>query len=246
MNQAARGRQRLPRHLVDEIMNTRSCFRSLTALALSLMFVGTTFAQNVLGKKTLVVNGRTADGAIIEIDGHSYVDVDTFARMINAAVKFEPGRVILTVPAAGRANPERTAPGLSKDFSKAGISQLAEMREWKAAIASVIRSGVAEGNWLVPLLHDHRVRAESSLSQTSLAAKTESDQKALQLLKNEHTNLGEWDSNTQATIHSLNAEKSVNPVAAQNDPLPAKISECGNFLNAMLVDGEFADSPSCH
>ena len=123
---------------------------------------------------------------------------------------------------------------------------MAEMREWKAALASVIRSGVAEGNWLVPLLRDHRVRAEASLSQTSLAAKTASDQKALQLLKNEHTNLGEWDNTTQATIHSLNAEKSVNPVAAQNDPLLAKISECGNFLNAMLVDGEFADSPSCH
>ena len=151
---------------------------------------------------------RTADAAVIEIDGHSYVDVDAFARMINAAVKFEPGRVILTVPAAAAgAKPERTAPGLSKDFSKAGISQLAEMREWKAAIASVIRSGVAEGNWLVPLLRDHRVRAEASLSQTSLAAKTDSDQKALQLLTNELTNLGEWDNTTQATVHSLNATR---------------------------------------
>ena len=45
---------------------------------------------------------------------------------------------------------------------------------------------------------DHRVRAEASLRQTSLAAKTDSDQKALQLLKNEHTNLGEWDNTTQA------------------------------------------------
>jgi hypothetical protein len=123
---------------------------------------------------------------------------------------------------------------------------LAEMREWKAAIASAIRSGVAGGNWLAPWLQDHRVRAEESLSQTSLVAKTESDQKTLQLLKNELANLGEWDSNTQATIHSLNGEQTVNPVAAQNDPLLAKISECGNFLNAMLVDGDFADNPTCH
>ena len=119
-------------------------------------------------------------------------------------------------------------------------------REWKGAIASVIRSGVAAGNWLGPLLHDHRARAEASLGQTSLAAKTESDQKALQLLKNELSSLGEWDSNTQAMIHSLNAEQSVNPAATQNDPLLAKISECDNFLSAMLVDGEFADNPSCH
>jgi hypothetical protein len=83
-----------------------------------------------------------------QIDRHSYVDVD--------------GRVILTFPATeAGAKPERTAPGLSKDFSKAGISQLAEMREWKGAIASVIRSGVAEGNWLVPLLREHRVTPAS-------------------------------------------------------------------------------------
>ncbi|MGA2001640.1 MAG: hypothetical protein ABSG52_16780 [Terriglobales bacterium] len=223
------------------------CFRSLTALALSLMFAGAAFAQNAPEKKTLVVNGRTAAGAVVQIDGHSYMDVDTFARIMNATVSFEPGSVILTVPAAeAGAKPERTAPGLSKDFAKAGISQTAEMREWKAAIASAIRSGVAGGNWLGPWLNDYRVRAEGSLSQTSLAAKTESDQKALQLLKNEFTNLGEWDSNTQATIHSLNAEQTINPAAAQNDPLLTKISECGNFLNTMLVVGEFADSPSCH
>ena len=183
-------------------MNKRSCFHSLTAVVLSLILAGAVFAQNATAKKTLVVNGRTADAAVVQIDGHSYVDVDTFARMINAAVTFEPGRVILTVPATeAGAKPERTTAGLSKDFSKAGISQLAEMREWKAALASVIRSGVAEGNWLVPLLRDHRVRAEASLSQTSLAAKTDSDQKALQLLKNEHTNLG--SGTTQSTPPSI-------------------------------------------
>jgi len=228
-------------------MDKPSCSHSLATLMLSLIFVGAAFAQNAPAKKTLVVNGRTAAGAVVQIDGHSYIDVDTFARIMNATVSFEPGRVILTLPAAeAGAKPGRTAPGLSKDFAKAGIFQLAEMREWKAAIASAIRSGVAEGNWLVPWLNDYRVRAEGSLSQTSLAAKTESDQKALQLLKNEFTNLGEWDSNTRATIHSLNAEQAINPAAAQNDPLLAKISECANFLTAMLVSGESADSPSCH
>jgi hypothetical protein len=229
-------------------MDRLSCSRSLTALALSLMFVGSAFGQNAPAKKTLVVNGRTADSAVVQIDGHSYVDVDAFVRIMNAAVSFEPGRVILTIPAAeAGAKPERTAaPGLSKEFAKASISQLAVMWEWKGAIASAIRSGVAAGNWLGPWLHDYRVRAEGSLNQTSLAAKTESDQKALQLLRNELASLGEWDNNTQATIHSLNGEQTVNPAVAQNDPLLAKISECGNFLSAMLVTGEFADSSSCH
>jgi hypothetical protein len=135
---------------------------------------------------------------------------------------------------------------LSKGFAVTAVSQLAEMREWKAAIASAIRSGVAGGNWLAPWLHEYRLRAEGKLSQTSLAAKTESDQQALQLLKSDLANLGTWDSNTQATILSLNGEQTVNPAVAQNDPLLAKISECGHFLDAMLVGGEFADDPSCH
>jgi hypothetical protein len=220
---------------------------SIAALALSVMYAGAAFAQNAPEKTILVVNGRTAEGAVVQIDGQSYVDVDTFARIMNATVSFEPGRVTMTVSAAEASpKPERTARGLSKDFAKAGVSQLVDMWEWKSAIASAIRSGVAGGNWLGPWLHDHRVRAEESLNQTSLAARTESDQKALQLLKNELTYLGEWDSSTQATIHSLNAEQTINPAAAQNDPLLTKLSECGKFLTAMLVGGEFADSPSCH
>jgi hypothetical protein len=233
--------------MVDQIMDKLLCSRPVTAIVLFLSLVVATFAQNAPEKKILVVNGRTVDGVVVQINGHSYIDVDTLARIMNAAVSFEPGRVVLTVPAAeASAKTERTTPEFSKDFARAGISQLAEMREWKSAIASAIRSGVAAGNWLGPWLHDHRFRAEGSLSQTSLAAKTESDHKALQLLKNEFTNLGEWDNNTQATIHSLNAEQTISPAEAQNDPLLAKISECGNFLDAMLVGGEFADSPSCH
>ena len=234
-------------HLVGEIMNKLSYSPFLKTLALFLIVTGTALAQNTPEKKTLVVNGRAAEGAVVQINGHSYVDVDTFARIMNATVSFSPGHVILTVPVAEAvAKPERNAPGLSKDFARAGISQLAVMWEWKGAIASAIRSGVAAGNWLGPWLQDHRVRAEGSLNQTSLAAKTESDQKALQLLKNQLTNLGEWDRSTQATIQSMNAEPTINPAAAQNDPLLVKISECGNFLNTMLVDREFADSPSCH
>ncbi|MGB8010213.1 MAG: hypothetical protein WCF68_01255 [Terriglobales bacterium] len=222
-------------------------FQSLAAFTLCVMLVSAVSAQNAPQKKTLIVNGRAAEGAVVQIDGHSYLDLDTFARTMNAAVSFEPGRVIMTIPAVeAGAKPERATPGLSKDFARAGISQLAEMWEWKGAIASAIRSGVAAGSFLGPALQEHRVKAEESLSKSSLAAKTESDQKALQLLKNQIASLREWDSNTQAAIQSLHGEQAVDPTAAQNDPLLTKITECGRFLNAMLVDGQFADSSSCH
>ena len=127
-----------------KIMKKLLCFRSITAFALSLMFAGSATAQTAPEKKTLVMNGRTAEGAVVQINGHSYVDVDAFARIMNAAVSFEPGRVILTAPAAeGAAKPAAPAAGFSKDFARAGISFLSEMREWKGAISSAIRSGVA-------------------------------------------------------------------------------------------------------
>jgi hypothetical protein len=234
------------RYLDGEIMNNLSRCLSIASLT-SLMFAASAMAQNPTQAKALVMNGRTTDRAVVQIDGHSYVAVETLAQILGAAVRLEPGRVVLTSAASETGDKTaHAAPGLSKEFARAGISQLAEMREWKGAISSAIRSGVAGGNWLAPLLHEHQVRAEASLGQASVAATTDSDKLALQLLRGEFTNLEQWDSNAQATILSLNAEQNLNPVAAQNDPLLAKISECGSFLNAMLVGGEFADSPSCH
>ncbi|MGA1985765.1 MAG: hypothetical protein ABSG72_05800 [Candidatus Sulfotelmatobacter sp.] len=231
----------------DTIMDKFSCFLSATSLALCLAFAGHAAAQSAAQKKTLVVNGKSAAEAVVLIDGHSYVEVETLARIMDATVRFETGRVVLTGPAPDTgAKPEPVVQGLSKEFAQAGISQLAEMREWKGAISSALRSGVAGGTWLAPLLHDHLVRAQESLGKASVAATTDSDRLALQLLKSEFTNLGQWDGNAQASILSLNAEQNLNPSAAQNDPLLAKISDCSKFLNAMLVAGVFADSPSCH
>lgn len=232
-------------------MKKLSCCFVISSLTLSLIFTASAMAQNANPAKALVVNGRTADGAVVQINGHSYVDVETLAQVLGAAVRFEPGRVVLTMTSATSAavetaKPGPVVPGLSKGFASAGVSQLAEMREWKGAISSVIRSGVAGGNWIVPLLREHRVRAEKSMGLASVAATTDSDKLALQLLKSDFTNLAEWDSNAQASILALNAEQSIDPTATQNDPLLAKISECGSFLSAMLVGGEFADNPSCH
>jgi len=227
-------------------MNKLSRALSISFLT-SLMFAVSAMAQNATQAKALVVNGHTTDGAVVQMNGHSYVEIATLAQILGAEVHLEPGRVVLTSAVSDTgAKPAHIAAGLSKEFARAGISQLAEMREWKGAVSSALRSGVAGGTWLAPLLREHRVRAEESLGQTSVAATTDSDKLALQLLKGEFTNLAQWDSNAQASILSLNAEQNLSPAAAQNDPLLAKISECGSFLNAMLVGGEFSDSASCH
>lgn len=222
---------------------TSSC--CIFVLALFVCLPGPVVGQAKGKKKTLVVNGHTAAEAVLQIDGHAYVDIETLAQITNASLSIQPDQLVLTMPVADAA-PAKAATEMSKDFAKTGIAQLAEMREWKGAIAGVIRLGLPAGTWLGPFLQDYRSRAEKSLEQASVAATTASDQQALQLLKNEFTNLRDWDGQTQAAIQALNAEQTVNPIAKQSDPLLAKISECGNYLNVMMVSREFADNSSCH
>jgi hypothetical protein len=82
--------------------------------------------------------------------------------------------------------------------------------------------------------------------QSTLSASTDADRNALQLLKNESDNLAGWASEVMAARQALNGAKTVDPNALQNDPVLAKITSCGRFLNAMLVSGAFSDDGNCH
>jgi len=80
----------------------------------------------------------------------------------------------------------------------------------------------------------------------AVSATTAGDHLALQLLDNQFGSLSDWSANVVSTRQSLNATNTVNPNVTQNDPMLAKISECGRFLNSMLVSGIYADNSSCH
>ena len=230
-------------------MNKTFSFLALMAMSTVVLAYGA-FAQAAPKppKTTLIVNGHAAPGNVLQVDGRSYVDVLGLAQTANASVSFEPGKILLTLPNAAtetHAAPEHAA-GLSREFAEAGIATISDMREWRGAVSSTIRFGVAAGNWLGPFLNDYQTRSQKSLNQALLAAKTDSDHKASELLKNEFANLRQWDSQTQANIQSLNAEPAVNPAASENDPLRIKIADCSRHLDSMLVSGEFADDLNCH
>jgi len=150
--------------------------------------------------------------------------------------------------AAADAAPARTVPaqppqGLSRDFASAGIAALAEMREMQGAIRAMITYGLAVGDtWT----RDGQGRVMTGLRQAQVAATTEDDQHALQLLQNEADKLESWSDSVFAARQILNGAKTVDSNALQNDPALAKIRSCGQFLNAMLVTGAFADDGSCH
>ncbi len=210
--------------------------------SLVLSFTGTLFAQG-LPERNLVVNG-TVSGKVVQIDGRSYVTLETLAQITRAAVSEEPDKVVLTIPGpSSAATLPPATPGLSKGFAAAAIAALADMREWKGAIAASITYGApVVGTWPT----DYRDRAEDAVTQAKIAASTSEDEDALPLLQNEFTKLKDWAANVISARQSLNASRSVDPNALQNDAALAKIVDCGQFLNAMIVSGRFADKASCH
>ena len=224
-------------------MNRLSRLHYVVLLGFILSIAAVLLAQRT-PNKTLVVNGKTTSAAIMQIDGRSYVDIETLAQIMNGIVTVEPNRIFLTIPVSNPGAAPPPAPeGFSKNFAVAAITELAEMREWRGAIGIILTYGVpVVGTWP----QDYRNRAEADLMQAAVAASTDSDQDALKLLRNEFANLAQWASDVVATRQALNATKTVNPDIMQNDPALAKISDCSRFLGAMLVSGVFADNPSCH
>lgn len=234
-------------------MNKHRNFRSVLILGFVLSFAGGLSAQGIprpaqsAPDKVLIVNGKTVEGQVRQIDGRSYVDIEALAQATNGAVTSEPNRIVLTIPLleSGAAPPAHAhaTQGLSKRFASAAIAEVAAIREWRAVIATMITYGLAVSDtWA----HDYRDRVEEGLMQTTLASSTEADRDALQLIKNEVDNLAGWASDVMAAHQELNGAKTVDPHALQNDPVLAKITSCGRFLNTMLAGGTFSDNGSCH
>jgi hypothetical protein len=229
--------------------------RSRWTLVLLLgMQSGIVLAQGNTGSRTLVVNGQSTEGAVVQINNRSYADLETLARLANGTLSFQGSHVTLQLPCPSAGNtaststPEPAQPvakaGLSRNFMIAGIETLAQMREWGSAMAYAIQNGYGvTASWAA----DYREKAASSLSMASSAATTDSDHNALQLLTNEFNNVSMWsDQLVQAKQSMDTAQYSTSPGTLRNEPLSQKIIRCGRFLGTMLGSAEFKDDASCH
>ena len=211
-------------------------------LGLGLSVATVLFAQRTSDMK-LLVNGKTMSASVLQINGRSYVDVETLVQITNGSVKFEANQIVLTIPEAnGDSASAPSAPGLSKEFASAAIEAVAEMKEWKGALGTMVTYGLAvDGTW-AQTYQDH---VRTSMGQATVAATTSSDHSALQLLTTQFAHLANWESEFVAERKALNGARTVDPNALQNDPALTKISKCGRFLSAMLVSRVFADNANC-
>lgn len=200
--------------------------------------------------RTLVVNGMTVDTAVIEVEGRSYVDIEGLAKIVGGSVNFEPDQITLTLPEpapaaaptdASAATPP-AADDMSKQFQQLAVFTLAEMREWRGAMSAVVTSALpVVGTWP----DDYHDRVGNDLLQATLTASTVQDNQAVQLLQQEFALLSDWSGQIVAERKNMDAARSIDPNALQNDQALAKISKCGQFLSSMIVGGSFYDDSSC-
>jgi hypothetical protein len=203
-------------------------------------------AQLARQTRTLIVNGHSGEVALVQIEGHSYVELEALARLGSGSLKFNGSQVLLTLPStAGSADETSTtaslsSSALSRDFLKAGIEQMAVIREWRIALTNAVERGypVAE-DWVAA----YRNQATQNLRLASLAASTDGDRSAVQLLGNELQNMSKL---TERFLEANRSRSYVSPEALKGDRLDQKILDCGHGLAAMAASGHFVDEPSCH
>jgi hypothetical protein len=236
-------------------MKSHTTLRFFPRLAIALAFAGVLFAQST-ANKVLVVNGKSAGAVVRQIDGRSYVDIETLAQVANGTITVAPTQVVLTIPSTNSSaapnaptQSQQTQPlpqiarGLSRNFAAAAIGVLADMREWRGAVHAMITYG---GAMRPDLAQDYAQRAQESLAQAAVAASTDEDRNALSLLQNEGSQLDSWANGVISAQKNMNGSAIVDPNALANDPAYTKIQKCGQFLNSMLVSGSFSDDGSCH
>jgi hypothetical protein len=188
--------------------------------------------------RTFTVVGHSGEIPVTEMSGHSYVEIEALTRLANGSLTFRGNQIVLTLPPSN-ANTTTAAQGLTKEFLRAGIEQMSVIREWRSTLISAVQRGFPiTDDWMTSFSD----RAQHNLRLVSLAASTESDKNAFQLLTNEFNNM------KQLSDRFLDANKSrtyTRTDALENDPLDRRILNCGHALAAMAATGQFVDDGSC-
>lgn len=216
--------------------------RSLTSLV---VFLAATLALNAQAPQqsgTLAIAGHSGQAPLIQINGKSYVDIESLARLTNGSLSFQPNQITLALPGSSPNSPTaKSAPtGFSTGFLKAAIEVMTEIREWRVAIVNAVQTNnPVEEVWVSRFSR----AARSKLALASAAIETDADRSAFQLVSNGFNNM------QQLSDHYLQRRQNhqFTPTNSfDNDPLDQKVLSCAQGLAALAVNNKFNDVPSCH
>ena len=230
---------------------------SILLLVLIAVLSRSALGQSKQQSRNVIVNGQSGKAEVIDQDGRLFVDVLAVASIGKGSVSFSGPGIVLEFPraVASGATPSGTAEpaavsrpsnssALSQEFMKAGIEEIARLREWATTLASAIRGnyGVTD-EWV----NGYRDQASQSLQLADAAASSDGDRNGAQLLHRAFELVQQWSDQLLAAKKSMDTAKyTTSPNALREDPLSQKLITCGHFVTQMLGSGSFQDDPSCH
>jgi hypothetical protein len=222
-------------------------FSSWLVLAVLLALPAFALSQVAQQNLTLMITGRPGVAAVVQMNGRSYIEIEALARVANGSLSFKGNQITLSLPAAAvtalpavAAAAEPTNQGFSREFLRAGIEEMAAVREWRSVLTLAVQHGypVTE-DWL----NIYRVQAAKCLTLATVAASTDSDRGALKLFTNELDNMQKLSDKILDLHKSMDF---ISPDTLNNDPLDQRILDCAHALASMAAGGQFQDDGTCH
>lgn len=223
-------------------MSKNSC-SALAVLTMVLILAGPAFSQTVRKESTLAVSGQQGQAAIVQMDGKSYVEIESLARLLKGSLSFSENQVKLTLPTepgtAASANVSAQT-GLSKGFVRAAIETLSTLSAWRGVMVDNIQHSYPfDATWFTSYIAE----ANKNLGLAGVAASTEADRSALQLLSAELDNM---QALTNTVLDNLRTMHYMAPGYLDDNALGQKVVRCEHFIASMVASGQFADDGSCH
>jgi hypothetical protein len=195
---------------------------------------------------TLSVAGASGQAPLIQINGRSYVDIESLARLTHGSLSFQTNHVTLALPAVSPAPAvaplakSLAKPGFTAEFLKSGIEEMAVIREWRIAIVNAVQTNnPVTDDWVA----GYRRSAENRLALASAAATSDSDRKASVLLQNEFNNMLQMSDRFLAQHRNVSY---TSPTSFDNNSEDEKILSCSKALASMAATGVYQDEVSCH
>jgi len=198
----------------------------------------------------LTIAGYPGEAQLLEINGKSYVEVQTLALMTKGTLSFKDNQTILTLhasnaevqtsmPTPAPAPPLPAKPALSRAFIQACVEEISVIREWRSDIVNAVASNTPLGeDWIA----SHHGLAEKNLALASAAVSTDYDRSAYPLLSAEFNNMHKL---SDAYLDLRNQSKFISPELFGNDALEEQILSCAQGFSSMTENHEFQDQAAC-
>ena len=185
----------------------------------------------------LAVSGYKGIVPVTQINQRNYVEVEALAQLVSGSLSFHGNRMTLTLTGNEAAAEEKV--GLSRDFLRAGIEEMSTIREWHSALSTAVENQFA----VTPeVLGPYEAAAAKNLRLAQVAAATDADRKAAQLITNEYQKMKQL---SDSFLTKRAAATYIQADALESDTLNQSVIACWRSLEAIAASGQFTNDATC-